>query len=508
MILITSAQYVESDLRVEVGRIPPVALPVGNRVLLSFQLEKFQAFRRPGELLQLSLPEDFTPNSYLLELFQKYDVTVTYVPLSLGLAESVLYAMNSHPQFLDRVVILHGDTLAEEFPDDEDCVALTPAPSEYDWEPDVAAPHKVWAGFFAFASAPLLSQSLVRNMSDFVAGVREYGETRPPTTPLLRGWRDFGHVHTYFDSRSMISTARSFNSLSIRDGIVRKTSSMPGKMEREFLWFEALPLSLRPFTPAYYGRLDDGGYALEFLPQCPLNEVFVHGRLEQGRWGVIFASFAAWFRVAREGGHSNHSALNSRRFLLETKTHERFSSFCDSQGFNPDLQVSLNGRRVGSAADIIADCLNRARRLPLVPGFLHGDLCLSNTFFDTRASRLRVLDPRGTADGVHSGDLVYDLAKLAHSILGLYDEIIAGGFTIAEGPERGSYSFTVETPDNYDRIIQQFVEFRFLPEVATIDVVPVMVLLFFSMLPLHADNPARQRALLLNAFRCYSDFVA
>lgn len=266
------------------------------------------------------------------------------------------------------------------------------------------------------------------------------------------------------------------------------------------------PATLPP--TAYYGRLDDGGYALEFLPQCPLNEVFVHGRLEKGRWAVIFASFAAWFRVAREGDHYEPSALNSRHFLLETKTDERFKNYCDSQGFDPDLQVSLNGTSVGSAAEIIADCLDRARRLPLVPGFLHGDLCLSNTFFDTRASRLRVLDPRGTADGTHSGDLIYDLAKLAHSVLGLYDEIIAGGFAVEEGPERGSYSFTVETPDNYDRIIQQFLEFRFLPEVATSDVAPVMVLLFFSMLPLHADNPARQRALLLNAFRCYSDFVA
>jgi hypothetical protein len=35
------------------------------------------------------------------------------------------------------------------------------------------------------------------------------------------------------------------------------------------------------------------------------------------------------------------------------------------------------------------------------------------------------------------------------------------------------------------------------------DCYPVMVLLFLSMLPLHVDNPLRQKALLANAMRLY-----
>ncbi|MBD6984623.1 capsular biosynthesis protein, partial [Vibrio parahaemolyticus] len=64
---------------------------------------------------------------------------------------------------------------------------------------------------------------------------------------------------------------------------------------------------------------------------------------------------------------------------------------------------------------------------------MHGDLCFSNILYDFRAKKIKVIDPRGiTPEGVKTiyGDLKYDLAKLSHSILGLYDYIIAGYFSV------------------------------------------------------------------------------
>jgi len=43
--------------------------------------------------------------------------------------------------------------------------------------------------------------------------------------------------------------------------------------------------------------------------------------------------------------------------------------------------------------------------------------------------------------------------------------------------------------------------------IADWDCYPIMVLLFLSMLPLHADRPQRQMAMLANAFRIYKDWT-
>ena len=40
-IIIPSAQYVDEQLRMEVGAIPPVVLPIGGKLLLSIIVEKY-----------------------------------------------------------------------------------------------------------------------------------------------------------------------------------------------------------------------------------------------------------------------------------------------------------------------------------------------------------------------------------------------------------------------------------------------------------------------------------
>ena len=56
------------------------------------------------------------------------------------------------------------------------------------------------------------------------------------------------------------------------------------------------------------------------------------------------------------------------------------------------------------------------------PGsIMHGDFCLSNILYDLRSRICKLLDPRGSfgASGIY-GDPRYDVAKLYHSVYGLY----------------------------------------------------------------------------------------
>jgi len=120
-----------------------------------------------------------------------------------------------------------------------------------------------------------------------------------------------------------------------------------------------------------------------------------------------------------------------------------------------------------------------------------------------------VVDPRGiNVNGDFSiyGDQKYDLAKLTHSVIGLYDFIIAGRYTFdidADGYEVIHF----EIDSRLSMVQEGFMSIPFLDSVTIKDVMPLVVLLFLSMLPLHSDRQDRQKAMLLNAVRLYKHFV-
>ena len=88
--------------------------------------------------------------------------------------------------------------------------------------------------------------------------------------------------------------------------------------------------------------------------------------------------------------------------------------------------VTINGREVPNIPALWDRLETEVDRLAEnVQGcVVHGDLCLSNILYDLRSRICKLLDPRGSfgAAGIY-GDPRYDVAKLYHSIYGLYDFI-------------------------------------------------------------------------------------
>ena len=68
MILICSGAYVEQDLTVEVGRIPPAFLPIGNKRLYEYQVELLSSY---GAEIYLSIPASYDIPRYDLEKFKQ-----------------------------------------------------------------------------------------------------------------------------------------------------------------------------------------------------------------------------------------------------------------------------------------------------------------------------------------------------------------------------------------------------------------------------------------------------
>ena len=123
--------------------------------------------------------------------------------------------------------------------------------------------------------------------------------------------------------------------------------------------------------------------------------------------------------------------------------------------------------------------------------------------YDFRANMIKTFDPRGMDfDEKISlyGDSRYDIAKLLHSVFGLYDFIVAGFYDYHL--KDNEITFQIENNEKIQAIQKVFLE---VFEINKQDYA-LMIHLFLSMLPLHNDSQERQMAFIANAFRLYEEF--
>jgi hypothetical protein len=515
MLLITSGAYVESELASEFGRIPPAFLPVGNRRLYTYQIRQFG---RLHEQVFLTLPGDFLLDE--ADALQLRDQGVTLFRTTPGaLLGAAVHEFLSGARVTGPLDILYGDTLiADPLREGSDWLAVGHTDEYYDWHHEAPAwgrPGGAWTGLFSFADAALLRDKLAA-AGDFIAAVGAYSHQIGGLAHWeVSHWLDFGHVHTYFDSKRIMTTQRHFNRLRVVDGVVTKSGEDAAKIMAEASWFEQAPAPIKPFLAPYIcrtGNCDDGtpfAYQLEYLHLAALNELYVFGRLPERVWRRILGACDAYLRTA--SSLAPEPALFSTpdyvRLTYLDKTLQRLGAYASQAGIDLDAPWTLNGRAAPALRAIVYDAADALLAGEPAPSFLHGDFCFSNILFDFRAGRVKTIDPRGTdALGRPSrfGDLRYDLGKLAHSVLGLYDFIVAGFYLLQADGQDLAFRVLSERCLPVQRLFLHTPFSGRLP--AQWQCYPVMVLLFLSMLPLHADDPRRQQALMANGIRLYLEW--
>ena len=521
MILITSAAYVNIEFQVEFGRIPPSFLPIGNVRLYEQQIEVLRRYF-PGESIYMSLPASYEPLQKDIRYLHTNDVSILRSDEHLQLSAAIAYALTQISNPSGALRILHGDTLLEDIPAELDVIGVVETEDDYAWEVENLNSQSefVWCGYFSFSNADLFREILYSTSDGFVGAVREYDSFLPMKRKDIGYWYDFGHVNTYFQSRARMTTERVFNSLKIADGCVCKMGIPFKKIFAEANWFINLPTSLRRFCPQLIDTgLDNDGrpyYSMEYLPLPALNDIFVHGRNPAFFWHKIFRLCDDF--LIRCNNHQLTEETVTRiamsvSKLAKEKTNDRLQDFLKQSNFiDYDTPMSLNGELLPTLRLIIEHCICEWEKSSLKPGITHGDFCLSNILFDARSGSIKVIDPRGLdADGELTtvGDLRYDLAKLTHSVVGLYDHIISGGFDVDTKVQSGVCELKLDIPID-ERIVsiqQLFISKTFVGNLKPLEVMPMTILLFFSMLPLHADNPNRQLGLFANGLRLYSKYI-
>lgn len=522
MIVITSASFIDQEFSSEFGRLPPAFLPVGNRRLYAYQAR----YLPDSERRVLTLPESYSISRFDRARLERLGIETLHIPEGLSLGESIVCAINlsGHPPGAP-LRILHGDTLIQDLPaDDLDVVTLSEVDGAYNWavwhdsgesrlshlDEDRSADRvRIVNGYFAFSESGLFVRSVIKASGNFVEGINHYSRVRPLKGLTVQSWFDFGHAHTYYRSKARMTTQRVFNRLNIDREAVRKTSEDATKMEAEHHWFSSLPGDLRIFVPQLLGRVTgpEPGYEIQYLYLPSLSELFVFGRLPLFAWHKIFNSCLGFLDACRE--HPPESPVEvPLTSLFNDKTSSRLEQWAGQADIDLDSPWVINGRDVpgiAEIADVTGDMLAALDQQS--PCVVHGDFCFSNILFDFRSLSVKVIDPRGCLpDGTNSiyGDQRYDVGKLAHSVCGMYDFIVAEDYGLEVSGRKLHLDLPVSeairrVQDLFLRIIEERygLGWRIL--------CAMQVHLFLSMIPLHADDPRRQTAFLANALRLYAE---
>jgi hypothetical protein len=525
MLLILSSKMVNEDIALHYGRLPPSFLPLGNRRLFSFQAELGN-----GDPVAMTVPENYEISD--VDRLAIDSLGIQLIPLhpNLPLTEAISVAVTKM-NLKGSLRLLYGDTLIRETRsahEVSDQITVQSTTSNYQWayvvdnksgiEFSDASPRQLEArqvvcGDFTFSDPTLLVRAC--SSGNIVDALNAYQKERPFNVVEANEWFDFGHLPLYFQSKKTIMINRVFNSLTFENHLLVKQSADTAKIRAEAQWYETLPKSLMIHTPRYQGRVERGGkagYAIEYLYHPLLSDLDAFGALPLPSWleilNACFDLIRKYHSIRPDSGAPEASEDYAKRFfenIIVGKTWLRLETYISSVGLSLDDTFTVNGVTLGTLREVVSKVIKSVPKT--TPGHIrywHGDMFFGNMFYDFTGHRIMVIDPRGQLSAGETtlyGDWRYDIAKLAHSVIGKYDRIILGRSTFEElGDRDWSLSFNeTEVSKQVEGIFRAHCNDEY--GLCANELSAITSLLFFSMLPLHNDRPDLQKMMLANALR-------
>ena len=519
--LITSGAYIGEEMQAEFGRIPPVFLPVGAAFLLQHQLREAEAIRN----IWLSLPNDYEMTASQRRLLDERGAHIVHVEPNKSLGLSVFQAILEMGPDLP-LEIMHGDTLVLGPPcPDMDAVSVSEVSEQYTWglvelkdgriygvrdedrSDQISSEAIILTGYFFISDPARFLKSLVARDFSFAGALDAYAtEVAVHAIDNITAL-DFGHLKTYYDSRRSLAAARQFNSLSIEGGVVRKRSQDRRKLDGEANWLRSVPAALQPFTARLIEDLDapvSGEYRTIYSCYPTLAELYL-ARAPKVLWGKVLNSCMEY--LVKATSYTVPNGEHHFDWLVAGKLRERIQHYPEFLPA-PDEDLTINGDSVGTLADIVGELSLVVQGAPALPScVMHGDFCFSNILYDLRSDRILLIDPRGLiADEITIyGDVRYDIAKLGHSIVGRYDQIMAEN--IHSAGSRADFLIDIPTDPIRDWLESEYLKAHINnTQFDSIEIKAAIVSLFLSMIPLHSENPVRQRSLFARGLQLYSRF--
>lgn len=330
------------------------------------------------------------------------------------------------------------------------------------------------------------------------------------TAKKTKKWLDFSKIDKYYFSKKRLISSRSFNTLEYDDilGTITKKSTNKDKFKMEIKWQLDLPKDLKILAPRIvdYSLSNNSFITMEFYSYPTLSEIWLFSDLHDKIYMVIIDKLFSLLELFNN--HKRKVNFSSYKYMYVTKTMQRISlvkneliirllSFdkikINNKEFNNwNTLSSLLFQKVELLYNENDNCL------------IHGDFCLSNILFDLKSGIAKLIDPRGTWGDSDSGDIKYDIAKLRHSVIGKYDYIVNDLFHVEINGNNNIY-YDICNPNN--EIVERYFDNKVSENYNIQDIKLIEGFLFFSMIPLHSDNPNRQIVMYAKAIQLFNEVL-
>ncbi len=364
------------------------------------------------------------------------------------------------------------------------------------------------AGYYFFADTPLLKsavkQSLESGEKELSAAIRLYMREKPIQTRRAKEWYDFGHIDNLLNAKRNLMRPRYFNQLEINPVLntIKKNSENTEKLRDELDWYLQIPDELKALTPRILHYETQGNQVeitQEYYGYPTLSEIYVYSDLHPENWMIILRHL---IRIHQQ--FCKYKAVMPSDVLVDmyvTKTEKRLVTLMQSAYWHDLLnrkEIIYNGKiyqNFGLLRPFIETVVEEMKQ-DFLPCIIHGDFCFSNILYDFANQIVRLIDPRGSfgVKGIY-GDPRYDMAKLRHSVAGMYDFIVSDLFDVKENEE--GFQGEIFNMQNLSPVIENFDQ-KLLENGYNVQHIKLIEgLLFISMLPLHQDYPKRQLMMFL-----------
>lgn len=386
-------------------------------------------------------------------------------------------------------------------------------------------PLEALIGVYYFPDTRLLAQASSDNVAAAdatgkraeLAGILErVNRETPIAVRRADSWLDCGNADMQARAHQTLLQARAFNDVKIDPvlGTLTKRSRDSEKFINEINYLRLLPAELSILFPRVLGYSidwNDPWIEMEYYGYPTLSDVFLFEAVDPAVWKRLFTHLSEILRV-KLGRHRRPIAPRAVREMYVTKTRSRLETIRCSDELAGLLQyrgeVTINGVAVPNLPllwpRIEADVEELVKTAS--GAVVHGDLCLSNILYDMRSRICKLIDPRGSFGevGIY-GDPRYDIAKLWHSVHGLYDFIVNDLFRVSLSGTQ--IELSIRATAAHRAIEDGFSSVFFASDYDRHEIQLISALLFASMPALHYDKPHRQLAMYARSLQLFAEYL-
>ena len=317
---------------------------------------------------------------------------------------------------------------------------------------------------------------------------------------------DLANIRDFLSFSSGSTATRHFNEVLIDAYYYTKSSTDKRKMQAEYLFYRLVPERMRPWLIQTFDFNDEGMRASYKMLRYYLADAalqWVHGAFEADTFKPFVERLLFFISDRPKQVCSKELSAVMAKNLFVTKLERRIKEFLDMSEGQRINQLAASATPELDLNNLLNRYLKLYRRFESafsleysVVG--HGDPGFSNVLYDQQRYLLKLIDPKGalTEEELWTHPL-YDLCKISHSVLGDYDFINNGLYTVG-------FADNNELVLSFSHTNQGSLKSIFLNQVKSIghDVRIIRLgeaSLFLSMLPLHIDYPNKVLAFMLNA---------